>query len=132
MLHNNNLLKNNYRNFNLYEIDKINNLINKTTIIVNKIDLILLEWFKYDLLNHSSHILTKVNYITPYIFQLTEETYNTIIIYNSIGVKILNNIDYIIYIGAVIFLTIITIQCISCSILIYLYREYKLRVYYIK
>ena len=132
MLYNNNLLKNNYENFNQYEIDKINNLINKTTIIVNKIDLILLEWFKYDLLNHSSRLLTQVDNIRPYIFQLTEETYNTIIIYNTIGVKILNNINYVIYIGALIFLTIITIQSISCSILIYLYREHKLRVYYIK
>lgn len=132
MLYNNNLLKNNYENFNQYEIDKINNLINKTTIIVNKIDLILLEWFKYDLLNHSSRILTQVDNITPYIFQLTEETYNTIIIYHTIGVKILNNINYVIYIGALIFLTIIIIQCISCSILIYLYREHKLRIYYIK
>ena len=104
MLHNNNLLKNNYEIFNLYEIDRINNLINKTTIIINRIDLILLEWSKYDLLNRSSRILTQVDNITPYIFQLTEETYNTIIIYNTIGVKILNNINYIIYIGAVIFL----------------------------
>ena len=132
MLYNNNLLKSNYGNLNLYEIDKINNLINKTTIIINRIDLILLEWSKYNLLNHSSHILKQVDNITPYIFQLTEETYNTIIIYNTIGVKILNNINYVIYIGAVIFLTIITIQCISCSILIYLYREHKLRIYYIK
>tara|TARA_B100000424_G_C22492796_1_gene286146 strand:- start:48 stop:446 length:399 start_codon:yes stop_codon:yes gene_type:complete len=132
MLYDNNLLKNNYENFNLYEIDKINNLINSTTIIINKLDLILLEWFKYDLLNRSSDIITQADNIAPFIFKLTEKTYNTIKIYNIIGIKILNNIDFIICITGFSLLTIITIQCISCSILIYLYRDHKSRICFIK
>ena len=130
ILYDNNLLKNNYQNLN--EINELNNLINSTTIIIKKIDLILLDWFQHDIINRSSHIITQVNSITPIIFELIKESYTTVRIYNIIGTNILNNINYVIYIGGFFFFTIITIQCISCSLLIYLYREHKLRVYYIK
>ena len=123
MLYDNNLLKNNYVNFNLYEIDKINNLINSSTIIIDKIDLILLEWFKYDLLNRSSHIITQLDNITPFIFQLTKETYTTVKIYNNIGNIILDNINIIIYLYSLTFFSIIIMNCFYFSILVYLYRK---------
>ena len=130
ILYDNNLLINNYQNLN--EINKLKNLINSSTIIIKKIDSILLDWFQHDIINRSSCIITQINSITPIVFELIKESYTTVKIYNIIGTNILNNINYVIYIGGFVFFTIITIQCISCSILIYLYHEHKLRVYYIK
>ena len=136
ILYDDNLFKNNYQNLNEFneinKINEINNLINSSTIIIKKIDLILLDWFQHDIINRSSYIITQVNTLTPIMVDLIKDSYTTVKIYNTIGSSILNNINCAIYISGFIFFTIITIQCISCSILIYLYREHKMRVYYIK
>tara|TARA_Y100000816_G_C26000416_1_gene522727 strand:- start:496 stop:918 length:423 start_codon:yes stop_codon:yes gene_type:complete len=136
ILYDNNLFKNNYQNLNeinlFNQFNQLNKLINSSIIIIKKIDLILLDWFQHDIINRSSYIITQVDSFTPIMVSLIKESYSTVRIYNIIGSNILNNINYVIYISGFVFFTIITIQCISCSILIYLYREHKLRVYYIK
>ena len=81
ILYNNNLLKNNYQNLNEFnkinKINDINNLINSSTIIIKKIDLILLDWFQHDIINRSSYIITQVNSITPIMVDLIKESYST-------------------------------------------------------
>ena len=110
-------------NFNNNEIIEINNLINSTSNLIKKADIILLEWFKYDIFNQTSNILKKIDNFTPSIDNILEEIYITIKIYNNIGSKITNNLDAIIYISGTIFIINLFIQIILCYFLIQLYKN---------
>ena len=109
--------------FNNNEIFEINNLINSTSNLIKKADIILLEWFKYDIFNQTSNILKKIDNFTPSIDNILEEIYITIKIYNNIGSKITNNLDAIIYISGTIFIINLFIQIILCYFLIQLYKN---------
>ena len=109
--------------FNNNEIFEINNLINSTSNLIKKADIILLEWFEYDIFNQTSNILKKIDNLTPSIDNILEEIYITIKIYNNIGSKITNNLDAIIYISGTIFIINLFIQIILCYFLIQLYKN---------
>lgn len=117
---------------NIIEVNKINNIVNKSSNILNKTDLIISDWYKYDLLNHGSNILKNIDNLQPYINNLITESQLTVEVYHNIGKKILNGIEISIYISIISFFIILTIQCISCSVLVYLYREHKTRVLRLK
>ena len=126
---NNNLIEDKSNNLNvnnfdeLNELNELNELINNSIVISNKIDLILLEWFKYDLLNRSSFIVNEINTLSPFILNLIKESYTTVKIYNNIGNIILDNMHIFIYLYSLTFFSIIIMNCFYFSILVYLYRK---------
>ena len=123
---NNNLIEDKSNNLNENNFDKLNELnelINNSIVISNKIDLILLEWFKYDLLNRSSFIVNEINTLSPFILNLIKESYTTVKIYNNIGNIILDNMHIFIYLYSLTFFSIIIMNCFYFSILVYLYRK---------
>ena len=123
---NNNLIEDKSNNLNVNnfdELNELNELINNSIVISNKIDLILLEWFKYDLLNRSSFIVNEINTLYPFILNLIKESYTTVKIYNNIGNIILDNMHIFIYLYSLTFFSIIIMNCFYFSILVYLYRK---------
>jgi hypothetical protein len=123
---NNNLIEDKSNNLNVNnfdELNELNELINNSIVISNKIDLILLEWFKYDLLNRSSFIVNEINTLSPFILNLIKESYTTVKIYNNIGNIILDNMHIFIYLYSLTFFSIIIMNCFYFSILVYLYRK---------
>uniref|UniRef100_A0A6C0AXS1 Uncharacterized protein n=1 Tax=viral metagenome TaxID=1070528 RepID=A0A6C0AXS1_9ZZZZ len=122
MNYNNEIIIINEKKFN-----KIYNILTKISDLLNKTDIIIIEWFQYDLLNKSSKILSDIGKIIPSIQHLINETSSTIKIYNVIGNKINKNIDIIIlYIGIIFFIIIIT-QIISCFLLIKIFYNKNIR-----
>ena len=97
-------------NVNNNKIEEINIILNKVSKILNKTDIIILDWFEYDLLNRSSNIIFYINNLIPYIEELIKEIHIAVKIYKDIGNKIINNIDYIIIGSFVIFFIILSIQ----------------------
>ena len=112
-------------NVNNNKIEEINIILNKVSKILNKTDIIILDWFEYDLLNRSSNIIFYINNLIPYIEELIKEIHIAVKIYKDIGNKIINNIDYIIIGSSVIFFIILSIQLLFCYKFANLYYNYN-------
>jgi len=112
-------------NVNNNKIEEINIILNKVSKILNKTDIIILDWFEYDLLNRSSNIIFYINNLIPYIEELIKEIHIAVKIYKDIGNKIINNIDYIIIGSFVIFFIILSIQLLFCYKFANLYYNYN-------
>ncbi len=112
-------------NVNNNKIEEINIILNKVSKILNKTDIIILDWFEYDLLNRSSNIIFYINNLIPYIEELIKEIHIAVKIYKDIGNKIINNIDYIIIGNFVIFFIILSIQLLFCYKFANLYYNYN-------
>lgn len=126
-MYNNTILDNNIIYFNIKELYQIYHLINKTNIFFDKTHIIINEWFKYEILNNSNNAINQINYILPYTFHLIQDIKYTINVYYNIGNLIFNNINIVIYILGLLFILIILIQIITCSMLCLFYKNYNFK-----
>lgn len=115
-------------NINNNKIEKINIILNQISNILNKTDIIILDWFEYDLLNRTSNILFYVNELIPHVEELIKNSNITVKIYKDIGYRIINNIDTIVICSTIIFFTILTIQLLSCYTFVNLYYNKKFTI----
>lgn len=107
-----------YIEYSNNEIYKINTIINNVSEIINKVDIILLDWYNYDLFNHSFNTIENINNLIPLINKILEESYITIEIYKNIGNKVTDKIDLIIYCSGIIFFLLVSFQFIAIGIFI--------------
>ena len=115
--------KNIFLTTNSFDFNKINNLINKTNFIIDKVEIILTEWFKYDLLNRSNNIFSQFDNLTLQTLNLINDTKYTVKLYYKIGDKILNYIDNGMYILIILIVVIITSQSIIILMLCCIYKN---------
>ena len=92
---------------------------------MNKFDIILEDWFKYDLLNRTSSTISEVDKLIFLTFDLINDTKYTVKVYYKIGNTILNYMDNGMYI-VTIPVIIISLQTI---IVLLLYCIFKNKIY---
>ena len=129
--HYNNIIDNNDNN--IFEIDKfdfkeIDIIVNRTNIIFDKIDIIIDDWFKYQLFNKSADIIDKVDNLLLELNYLTNDARNTINIYNDIGNILFNKISIFVYVMFSSFIILIITQIIICTLLSFMYKNNSFKV----
>tara|TARA_Y100000816_G_scaffold278895_1_gene250572 strand:- start:225 stop:719 length:495 start_codon:yes stop_codon:yes gene_type:complete len=129
--HDNNIIDNNDNN--IFEVDtfdfkKIDIIVNRTNIIFDKIDIIIEDWFKYQLFNKSTDIINNVDNLLLELNYLTNDARNTINIYNDIGNILLNKISLFLYVMFSSFIILIITQIIICTLLSFMYKNNSFRV----
>lgn len=128
--HDNNIIDNNDNN--IFEVDtfdfkKIDIIVNRTNIIFDKIDIIIEDWFKYQLFNKSTDIINNVDNLLLELNYLTNDARNTINIYNDIGNILLNKISLFLYVMFSSFIILIITQIIICTLLSFMYKNNSFR-----
>ena len=117
--------KNFFFDSNIVDLYKVNKILNLTYITINKLDNILNEWIKYDLLNRSNLLIKDINIFIPHTIDLLKKTNKTIDVYHNIGLKIYDNIELIIIILPISIFIIFCFQIIICIYFIYNNKEFK-------
>ena len=110
-------------NSDILELYKIYDIINKTNIIFDKINVIISEWFDYQLLNNSNKAINKINYLLPHTLVLINDLKDTVNIYYNIGNLVFNNISIIVYISGLLLITIFIIKISTCILLSIIYKK---------
>ena len=106
-------------------INKTNILIDRTGIVMGKVDLILEEWFKYQLLNKSNDLIYDLNKLILETSVIVNQGIETVDIYFNIGNYIVTNIPFAFHIIIISFVLGICIQTIMCILLYFLYKDNK-------
>ena len=133
----NNLVDYNHNNNNVFNpnsiqvyqfdeiINKTNILIDRTSTVIGKVDLILEEWFKYQLLNKSSDLIYNLDKLILETSFIVNQGIETVDIYFNIGNYIFTNIPFAFHTIVISFMLSICIQTIMCILLYFLYRDNK-------
>ena len=122
----NNMMNNNDNNIlavDRFDFKEIDIIINRTNIIFDKIDIIIEDWFNYQLFNKSTVIINNVDNLLLELNYLTNDARNTINIYNNIGNILLNKISLFLYVMFSSFIILIITQIIICTLLSFMYKN---------
>ena len=113
----------------VYQLDEIikktNILIDRTGIVMGKVDLILEEWFKYQLLNKSNDLIYDLNKLILETSVIVNQGIETVDIYFNIGNYIFTNIPFAFHTVVISCMLGICIQTIMCILLYFLYKDNK-------
>ena len=132
LLDNNNNNNNNVFNPNSIQVNQFDEIVNKTNILIDrtstvigKVDLILEEWFKYQLLNKSSDLIFDLDKLLLETWFIVNQGIETVDIYFNIGNYIFTNIPFAFYTIVISCMLSICIQTIMCILLYFLYKDNK-------
>ena len=132
-----NYLDNTIKNYYILKLNQnklfeINNLINETSILIyksniilSKIYIILEEWFNYKLLNKTDNLIFQSNNLISEILALINNCKDTLDIYKNVGSIILFNIPIIFYTLIVILIILTCLQIVICIFIFLIHKNNK-------